>query len=88
MPRHVIKPAFMLNGAFSSWRRLNDCTPPAAEECRRFWWAIESAPWKRVSAEASARERMEATQRKTDEAILPVTTFAEAAAGTPLADWE
>jgi hypothetical protein len=83
MPHPAITPVFMLDGGFSTWAKLYDCTPPCREECRRFWWAIESAPWRRVSIEARARERREEAMRRPDQAALSVMALAEAAA-----DWE
>jgi hypothetical protein len=83
MPPPAITPVFMLDGEFSTWRSLYDCIPPCREECRRFWWAIESAPWRRVSIEARSRERREEAQRRTRQAARPVMALAEA-----VADWE
>jgi hypothetical protein len=88
LPSQRPVPVSGLDGELSTWGKLYDCTPPAGAECLRFWWAIESAPWKRISAEAAAQERREEARRRTDEAMLSVVSFATEMAVCAAADWE
>jgi hypothetical protein len=82
----TVRPVIMLNGEFSTWTKIYDCTPPSGErECLAFWWSIHREPWKRVSAEIAAGREFREAQQPTDAAVVSAMAIAETAMAE---DWE